>query len=403
MELGPAPDKPTPRVALVAGGGAVKAYAFHVGVLRGLEEDGFFFRSGLRWSPRKAPKGTREIDTYVGSSAGACAVAAMAGGNRVEDLRAGLMGTHPKVPKFGYRTLFVPVAPNPLKYVSRLARRWRLGGLRPSHLLNMGGFLTTAGVERYFRRHVLPTNRFTDLAPHLFLTATQVNNSRKVVFGPVDSMAQGGGYDPSCAYYDNVPISHALAAAVAVPPVFAPHAIVSPSSGKRFHYYDGEVRETLSAHIARDAGADFVIASSIWSPYSFDEQVGSLADMGMAVIAEQAIHQAIEQKVDQDRRLGRKFDRLLQLIEAHGQRHHVPNEVTGELREQVSELLGHRPLQSLYVSPDRADHEVFLHSPFSFDRQTVDRCIDAGHRAYRSSVERSPEFLQALDAAIGRQ
>ena len=398
-----ATDQARPRVALVAGGGAVKAYAFHVGVLRGLEQDGFFFRSGLRWSPRKAPPHVREIDTYVGSSAGACAVAAIAGGNRVEDLRAGLMGTHPKVPTFGYRTLFVPVAPNPLAYVRRLARRWRMDGLRPSHLLNMGGLLTTAGVEKYFRRHVLPTNRFADLAPDLFLTATQVNNARKVVFGPVDSMAQGGGYDPSCAYYDNVLISHALAAAVAVPPVFAPYAIVSPSSGKRFHYYDGEVREPLSAHVARDAGADFVIASSIWSPYSYDDQVGSLADMGMAVIAEQAIHQAIEQKVDQDRKLGRRFDRLLELIAAHGQRHHLPDEAIGELREQVCELLGHRPLQSLYISPDRADYEVFMHSPFSFDRQTVDGCIDAGHRAYRSSVRREPGFLEQLDRAIGRQ
>ncbi len=389
-----------PRVALVAGGGAVKAYAFHVGVLRGLEADGFFFRSGLRWKPRKAPPGVREIDTYVGSSAGGCAVAAVAGGNRVEDLRAGLAGTLPGVPTFGYRTLFVPVAPNPLGYARRLARRWRLDGLRPWHLLNMGGLLTTAGVEKYFRRYVLPTNRFADLAPDLFLTATQVNNARKVVFGPVDSMTRGGAYDPSCAYYDNVLISHALAAAVAVPPVFAPYAIVNPSTGKRFHYYDGEVRETLSAHIARDAGADFVIASSIWSPYSYDEQIGSLANMGMAVIAEQAIHQAIGQKVDQDRRLGRTFDTLLQLIDEHGQRHRQDPGATAELREQVCELLGHRPLQSLYISPDGQDHEVFMRNPFSFDQETVNRCVDAGHRAYRAAVEREPEFLQELDRAL---
>ena len=42
-----------------------------------------------------------------------------------------------------------------------------------------GAGRTTAGVERYFRKHVLPTNRFTDLAPQLFLIATQVNNARK--------------------------------------------------------------------------------------------------------------------------------------------------------------------------------------------------------------------------------
>lgn len=393
-----ASSKPV-RVAFVAGGGAVKAYAYHVGVLRGMEEDGFVFRSGLRWKPRIADRGVREIDTYVGSSAGACVVAAITSGHPVEKLRRALLGNVEDVPIFGYRVLYVPVAPNPFKYARRLARRLKIGQLRPHDLLDLGGVMTSSGVEKYFRKHVLPTNRFSDLAADLYLTATQVNTSRKVVFGPVDSL-EDGAYDLSTAYYDNALISQAIAAAVAIPPIFAPYAIVSPSTGKKFHYYDGEVREALSTDVARDTGADFVIASSIWSPYRYDERVGTLADFGMSVLAEQAIHQAIEQKVSTDRRRSHSYDRLLDLIEQRDRRLAIPADETESFQQRVSDLLHHRPVKSLYVLPDPADRAFFFSSSFRFNARLVQRCVDAGYRAYRRSVRQAPGFLEELDAAL---
>jgi predicted acylesterase/phospholipase RssA len=378
----------------------VKAYAFHVGVLQGLERDGFFFRSGPRWQPRAAPVGAREIDLYVGSSAGACVVASVAGGHPVDHLREAVRGRSKDVPTFGYRVLFVPVAPNPARYLGRLARRLRMGRLRPHHLVEIGGLLTTSGVERYFRRHVLPTNRFADLAVDLFIAATQVNNARKVIFGPVDSLREAG-YDASRAYYDNVPISQAVAAAVAVPPLFAPYAIASPTSGKLFHYYDGEVRETLSLDVARDAGADFVIASSVWHPYTYDDRVGTLADLGISALAEQAIHQAIEQKVDRDRKQAQVYERLLELIARHASQHGMREEATQTLVRQVCELIGHRPMPTLYVTPPPEDNDFFFEGAFRFDRRMIDRCVEAGERAYWAAVRDNPAFLAQLDRQLG--
>lgn len=391
-----------PRIALVAGGGAVKAYAFHVGVLQGLERDRFFFRSGPRWQPRAAPAGAREIEMYVGSSAGACIVASLAGGHPVDHLREAVRGRSKEVPTFGYRVLFVPVAPNPVRYLGRLARRLRMGWLRPHHLVETGGLLTTSGVERYFRRYVMPTNRFADLAVDLFIAATQVNNARKVVFGPVDSL-QEAGYDADRAYYDNVPISQAVAAAVAVPPLFAPYAIACPTSGKRFHYYDGEVRETLSLDVARDAGADFVIASSVWHPYTYDDRVGTLADLGISALTEQAIHQAIEQKVVRDRKQARLYEQLLLLIERHASQHGIGEEPTQALKQQVCALLGHRPMRTLYVTPRPEDNAFFFEGAFRFDRRLIDRCVEAGERAYWAAVEANPAFLAELDHALAGQ
>lgn len=390
-----------PRIGLVVGGGAVKAYAFHVGVIKGIEEDRFYFRSGLRWQPSSAPKGAREIDTFVGSSAGACIVAAITGGHAAEQMRAALTGEALHVPTFGYRVLFQPVAPNPAKYLGRLRRRWRLGRLGPADLVAMGGLLSSAGVERYFRRHVLPTNRFADLAASVFITATQVNNARQVIFGPIDSL-NGTEYDPDCAYYDNVPVSQAVAAAVAVPPVFAPYGIVNPSSGERIHYYDGEVRETLSAHVAVDAGVDFVIAASIWRPYHYDDRVGTLADLGMAALTEQALNQLIEQKVNRDRQRAAVYDRVLGLLATHDAAHGVSAAASAELRDQVCELLDYRPVPTLYVTPAETDTDFFLESSFRFNRGLIDRCIDAGYAAYRRAAERQPEFFTALDVALAR-
>ena len=387
------------QVAFVAGGGAIKAYAFHAGVLRGLEQCGFRFRGGTRWSPIEAPPGSREINTYVGSSAGACVVVGLCSGQPVDELLLAILGQSKRFPRFGYRTMFAPVAPNPAQYLRRLGRRYRLGQLRPHHLLDLGGMVSAAGMERYFRKHVLPTNRFADLAARVFLVATQVNGSRKVVFGPVDSLGDDG-YAPDCAYYDNVEVSEALAAAVSLPPLFAPYGIVNPSSGKVFHYYDGEVREPLSIHVARDAGADFVIASSIWRPYAFEDRVGSLGEFGMITVGEQALHQSIEQKVAQDRERAAQFDRLLDLLAQHGQRHGLTAEAIERLQHEVGVLLRHKRVRSLYVVPAPDDTEFFFQGSFRFSRTLIERCVAAGEQAVRRALESDRTFLPALDQAL---
>jgi predicted acylesterase/phospholipase RssA len=325
-------------------------------------------------------------------------VASVASGHTVDTLRGALCG-EADVPRFGYRTLFVPVAPNPIRYLQRLAHRARFGELQVHHLLELDGLLTTAGVEKYFRRNALCTNRFSDLAVGLYIAATQVNGARKVVFGPTDSLGEDG-YDDDCAYYNNIPISQAVAAAVSIPPVFAPYAITNPATGKRFHYYDGEVRETLSVHVARDAGADFVIASSIWCPYQYDERIGTIADLGMITLAEQALHQAVGQKVDRDRGQGDLFARVLEVIEEHGRAHALPREATLALQAEVCRVLQHRPVPTLYVTPLASDHDFFFASSFRFGRALVDRCIDAGRRAYHAAARGQPEFLVRLDSAL---
>lgn len=393
------PHRRQPRVAFVAGGGAIKAYAFHLGVLVGLQESGFHFRSGTRWNPIEAPPGSREIDTYVGSSAGGCVAAGLVSGQPIDEMRRAILGTSSAVPSFGYRVMFAPIAPHPWRYASRMLRRYKLGILRPAHLLDVGGLITAAGMERYFRRYVLPTNRFTDLHPNLFLVSTQVNGARKVVFGPSDSLGESG-YGAECAFYDNVEISEALAAAVSLPPLFAPFAITNAATGKVFHYYDGEVREPLSLNVAREVGASFTIASSIWRPYSYVEHVGSLAEFGMMTLAEQALHQSIEQKVARERALSRQVERALDAIrELGGGYGLMPREIE-QIQDRVASELQYRKMRVLYVAPEPRDAEFFFQGSFRFSPDLIGHCVDAGYRAFEAARIADAGFFEELDSAL---
>ena len=65
-------------------------------------------------------------------------------------------------------------------------------------------------------------------------------------------------------------------------------------------------------------------------------------------------------------------------------------------------MLGHRPVQALYITPDRSDYEFFFSGSFRFTPSLITRCIAAGTRAYQRSAARQPGFFKALDRALAR-
>ena len=63
--------------------------------------------------------------------------------------------------------------------------------------------------------------------------------------------------------------------------------------------FDGEIRDTLSTHVASDNGADLVWqASYSIQPYHYNKDIGSLHEFGLAAIANQALYQVVQQKID---------------------------------------------------------------------------------------------------------
>ncbi len=239
------------KVGLVLSGGGIKAAAFHCGVCLALQEKGFVFAGGTRDEVARFPNDANTIQTYVGSSAGSIISTFLASGYSVEAMmeafQMGAGGLKPKFKKKGrssaslkplnYFDLFAVNGINFLHMFPKFLQRKSVvvsGGLEAifKHGFKVNGIFTTKGIERYLRRHVLPTNRFQELGVELFVVATQLNHSRKVIFGPYAETSK----DRDVKRADFSTISDAVAASAALPPVFAPYGIRN-QKGKELYFY----------------------------------------------------------------------------------------------------------------------------------------------------------------------
>ncbi len=140
------------KCAFVCSGGGLKAYAFHLGALRALEEAGFRRTSAA--DPRESAVADDldlKIQSYIGSSAGACVAAACIYFQTIEEAE-GVIGlkksTHPR---FRPRTLFRP---------------------NLSFFSNRTGVFDASAVERYFRERATD-NDFRTIGPEVYICATQ--------------------------------------------------------------------------------------------------------------------------------------------------------------------------------------------------------------------------------------
>jgi predicted acylesterase/phospholipase RssA len=271
---------PKKKIGLVCSGGASKAGAFHVGVALALQEQGFKFFGGDLNAKSGAPRtpGPMEISTYVGSSAGAIITSLLASGYTIENIFNSFLGRestdetdrYPKpLPPLTYQKMFKLRPGLAREQISQIVHfknlliqlaRGDWNALTRFQWLKTTGLFSTGGIEEFLREEVLTSNHFQDYAADLFIVATQLNHSRKVVFGKYSY--QPPPSDLTCQYDNDVGISHACAASTALPFVFAPY-IIQHAGGRQIQYIDGEIRDTLSTHVAIDAGCDLIFANYI--------------------------------------------------------------------------------------------------------------------------------------------
>jgi predicted acylesterase/phospholipase RssA len=355
-----------PRVAFVAGGGSLKAVAWHLGVMRVLEAGGFRRRLHDEHTPPEDAT-LHDISLYVGCSAGASFCTAAMFFADLEDIAAGL-GIGPAragVPRLKRGDIF------------RLAPFWRR---RTSGLFTMQGLAQ-------FLRQVSQHDDFRRLGPQFFVPATPLNHRRKVVFGPRDS-GVGGHYNREIAYYSDVPISEAVAASSSMPILFSPYPIVNRSSGETFHYLDGEVRDAISAHIARDNDADLAIISHVWVPYTYDKKHGSLIERGAAKILLQALCQTNEHKIEAFRYDDERCIDTLDAARSFCAYKGLSPEDTADLVEQLALNLNHRRCPRIEIAPDPDDAELLLTPSMSFDLDRLEAFSRAGAAAATRALAR---------------
>jgi predicted acylesterase/phospholipase RssA len=395
---------PRKRIGFVCSGGAAKAGAYHLGVALALREKGFKFTGGLLDEdegddhPRHV-HGPRDISIYVGSSAGSIISSFLAAGYSLDAIFESYL--RQKTTTQSLDKVLKPISYNRLFSLRRdtglLSNLYDLadasltlsgfvkGIARDSYrnVLNMSwlkvpGFFTTAGIEKYMREDVLPSNDFKRYKADLFLVATQLNHSRKVVFGRYDGFESNE--DKNCIYMNSVPISKAVAASTSLPPIFSPYPIPN-ESGRRVYYFDGEIRDTLSSHVAVDAGADLVFASYTHQPYHFNREIGSLHEYGLPMIIIQTIYLIIERKIQQHRqfmdRTRLAHDAVYEAMKSHG----VPEETKRKVMEAFELKMNYKHnVHYIYIHPQPHDHEMFFGDHFNLNPHVLKEIVRVGFR-----------------------
>lgn len=389
------------KAAFVCSGGATKAGAFHLGVALAIRERGFEFLGGVKDHLNVKDseiKGTT-IQTYVGSSAGSIICSLLAGGFNLDQIFHSFLGEDAPpglrpMPKLTYKCMFKirpELAAEQLKLIlgvrtlikSLMQGKWE--AFIQGDWLKFTGIFSTKGIEEYLREEVLSSNRFQDILPELFLVATQLNHSRKVVFGP--KAFTPPPHDPSCLYLLDVAISDACAASIALPFIYAPYGITQ--EGREIHYIDGEVRDTLSTHVAVDAGADLVFASYTHQPYHYARKFGSLLEKGLPAILIQSLYLLIEQKINNyihnKETQARAFESVDKFCLNSG--------VSDEHRRGILEILEkefhfRRDVTTIYIHPKARDVQMFFGEHFTLSPTRMAEYVRCGFRAGIEALSR---------------
>lgn len=387
------------KIAFVCSGGATKAGAFHLGVALALQEQGFRFVGGLQSRDGVAGASTKpmEISTYVGSSAGSIICAYLAAGYSLDNIFNAFTGRLPSdpadklprvLPRLTYPTMF-RIRPNLAReQFSQLMQLGRVinslvqgnwDSLLQLNWLKMQGIFSTAGLEEFLREEVLPSNRFHDYLADLFIVATQLNHSRKVVFGKYSY--QPPPHDLTCQYDNDASISRACAASATLPFIYAPFPIEN-KNGKLIHYIDGEIRDTLSSHVAADAGCDLIFASHTHQPYHYNKEIGSLTEHGLPSIVIQSIYLVIEQKVNHYIHGKITQRNAINAVERYCQQQGISQEHSRKILDILEAELHHRrDVDTIYIHPSANDAQMFFGDHFSLSPRKLAEIVKSGFRA----------------------
>lgn len=391
------------RIALVLSGGGIKAAAFHIGVCLALREKGFKFAGGSQPSDaEKFEDAPMTFKVYVGSSAGAvistflacgysidAIIDAFTRGNGIDSLVSpGSAPEDPKLKPLTYRDIFsINMKPSSaLSFLPKLYQKRPVisGGLEVFFKkgFKVNGVFSTKNLERYLRENVFPTNEFKALGAELYIVATQLNHSRKVIFGPFDETTKSK--DVKYASYASV--SDAVAASAALPPFFAPFGITN-DRGKKIYFFDGEIRDTLSTHVAADHEADLVISSYSIQPYHYNEEMGSLHEYGIPAIFNQALYQVVQQKIERHIKHQKDMKSMVNSVRGYLKQINLPAEHT----EKLIEILCNKPnfnpnVDYIYIHPSPHDYEMFFYDHFSLNPKILGGIVRTGFRSAMATL-----------------
>jgi predicted acylesterase/phospholipase RssA len=244
------------RVALVLGGGGITGAAYHLGVLNAM-------------NAMSERVGVNDFDIYVGTSAGAVVAACLANGIGPEELITANTGRGSgttaeigadEIMQLDRKGILGSIVRWPLGVLGAL-RRYAGHPFTTSLIDGLGALAeglpqalyNTNGTERYLRELLTQpgrSNEFDGTRRKLLITATDLDSSRRVVFGADEG--------------PRATISDAAAASTSIPLLYAPREIDNRV------YVDGGLRSTTNIDVAIGHGAKLVVCINPLVPYVHD-------------------------------------------------------------------------------------------------------------------------------------
>ena len=277
------PRRKPSKTALVLGGGGFTGGVYEIGALRAFD---------LLATNRTV----NQFDIYVGTSAGAFVSSLVANGVTPEEMMRVLNRDLPSpLREINLSTLLSPNFRGFAK--SGLTFPFKIAGVVRELIENFGevsavdlatglagvlpkGIYSGRGIERYVAEVLADPDRSNDfrmLDSELYLTATDLDTTERIVLGDGD--------------WADVPISAAVAASGALPGVYEPVEI------KGHELIDGGILSTTNIDVAIEHGAKFVVVINPLVPFvnDFGKSVPTItgsrarrvSDMGLVAITNQ--------------------------------------------------------------------------------------------------------------------
>ena len=248
-----------------------------------------------------------------------------------------------------------------------------------SPINKFNGFFTTKGLRDYLLENVLHSNDFQDYEADIFIVATQLDHSRKVVFSKYKYPSPM--YDSTTHYYTGTSIADAAAASMTVPPFYSPYPIYNTETKKVDYYIDGEIRDTLSTHVAKDNKCDLIISSWTHTPYHFHEEVGSLANYGLPTICLQAIHLMIQKKIVSARQQISTANNIIETVHSYLNKEGFPQEkINNVISILESKLDFDAKAKYIDIFPTHDNYNLFFANSFSLNSKSLAKMVKAGYR-----------------------
>lgn len=364
--------------ALVLSGGVVKAAAWHLGVALALEELGFVLKNN------HTEDSELNISTYVGSSAGSLIGLLFAAGyGPLDIIEANVDRKNSKMPPITYKDILSLKTPlkkppktdfyEPLESFPFFIRKLL------SPINRFTGFFTTQGLHDYLVNNLLQDFNFEDFKSDLFIVASQLDHSQKSIFGKYN--LPSNTFDPTARYVTGISVPDAVAASTAVPPFYCPYPIKNPITKKVEYYFDGEIRDTLSTHVAIDNKCEYIISSWTHVPYHYHDEIGSLVNYGLPAICVQAIYQMVEKKIQSHRVRRRQAKDLIDTLNIFFKENKFDETMRKNLLSIVETKLDFNPrIKLVDIYPKHSHYKIFLRNSFSLHPQKTAELVSYGYR-----------------------